>query len=94
MENDIKNSIFAMSTIDKLINRFRSIPSDFTFEELVRLLNHYGYVLENKGKTSGSRIVFIGSKDKIIMHKPHPACVVKKASVKAILKYLITNKQM
>ncbi len=80
-----------MSTIDKLKDRFKSIPSDFTFEELVRLLNHYGYVMENKGKTSGSRVVFTNNIDKIIMHKPHPENVVKKAVVKAILSSLSTK---
>lgn len=81
-----------MSTIDKLKERFKSIPSDFTFEELVRLLNHYGYVVENKGKTSGSRIVFTNKGDKIIMHKPHPGNVVKKAVIRAIYNSLSTNK--
>lgn len=83
-----------MSTIEKLIDRFKSTPNDFTFEELVRLLSHYGYVLENKGKTSGSRVVFTNNSDKIIMHKPHPENVVKKAVIKAIQNTLSTNKSL
>ena len=48
-----------MSTLDKLKARFKTLPSDFSFEELERLLNSLGYELDNKGKTSGSRCVFI-----------------------------------
>ena len=62
-----------MSSKDKLISRFLTLPSDFTFEELERLLTIFGYAISNKGKTSGSRVVF---KDKeghpIMLHKPHP----------------------
>ncbi len=47
-----------MSSKDKLISRFLTLPSDFTFEELERLLTIFGYAISNKGKTSGSRVVF------------------------------------
>lgn len=32
-----------MGTHEKLIERFKAIPSDFTFDELERLLNGFGY---------------------------------------------------
>ena len=38
-----------MGTKDKLKKRFMSLPSDFTFEELERLLTSIGYVKSNKG---------------------------------------------
>ncbi|MBQ9409678.1 MAG: type II toxin-antitoxin system HicA family toxin [Clostridia bacterium] len=62
-----------MSTIDKLIERFKAFPADFRFDELVRLLAYFGYEENNKGKTSGSRVAFMRAKDgKIIfLHKPH-----------------------
>ena len=50
-----------------------SRPKDFTFDELTVLMSYYGYFLNNKGKTSGSRIEFIsfdGNKP-IRLHKPH-----------------------
>ena len=37
--------------------RFLSLPSDFTWDEMNRLLSLLGYTLENKGKTSGSRVL-------------------------------------
>ena len=67
-----------MSTKEKLLARFKALPSDFTFEELDRLLNNLGYERDNKGKTSGSRIVY---KDKdnapIMLHKPHPGNILR-----------------
>jgi poly-D-alanine transfer protein DltD len=74
-----------MSTKEKLIARFKALPSDFTFEELDRLLNNLGYEKDNKGKTSGSRVVY---KDKdntpIMLHKPHPGNIIKKYAMKQI----------
>jgi mRNA-degrading endonuclease RelE of RelBE toxin-antitoxin system len=47
-----------MSKHEKLIKRFKSQPKDFTYEEMKTLLNRLGYEEENKGKTSGSRVIF------------------------------------
>ena len=45
-----------MTSKDKLIDRFKSLPKDFTFEELEKLLGLFGFEQSNKGKTSGSRV--------------------------------------
>jgi hypothetical protein len=78
-----------MSSKDKLISRFLTLPSDFTFEELERLLTIFGYAISNKGKTSGSRVVF---KDKeghpIMLHKPHPGNIVKQYALRQVLEEL------
>ena len=47
-----------MGTKEKLIERFKSLPANFTFEEMERLLSIFGYEKSNKGKTSGSRVIF------------------------------------
>ena len=47
-----------MGTKEKLIARFMALPNDFTWEEMKRLLVALGYVPGNKGKTSGSRVIF------------------------------------
>ena len=39
------------------------MPTDFTFDELERLLKIFGYEKSNKGKTSGSRIIYKNKKD-------------------------------
>jgi len=38
-----------MGTKEKLIERFRHLPKDFTFEETVKLLGVFGYDVHNKG---------------------------------------------
>ncbi len=48
-----------MTKKDKLVKRFLQIPKDFTFEELISLLKHLGFEMNNKGKTSGSRVEFV-----------------------------------
>ena len=54
------------------------MPSDFTFDEMQQLLAGYGYEKDNKGRTSGSRVIFKnGSKRPIMLHKPHPGNIVK-----------------
>ncbi len=64
-----------MAAIDKLIERFKQRPADFTWDELVRLLKHGGYT-EQKGK--GSRRKFKRDGFPILsLHEPHPAKIVK-----------------
>ena len=66
-----------MGTKEKLIARFSTLPNDFTWEEMRRLLVALGYVPCNKGKTSGSRVIFKGEGMKpIMLHKPHPGNII------------------
>lgn len=74
-----------MVTKDKLIERFKRLPKDFTFDELTRLLEIYGFEKSNKGKTSGSRVVFkSGDLKPIMLHKPHPGNIVKGYALKQV----------
>lgn len=62
-----------MGTKEKLIERFKSQPNDFTFDEMEKLLSNFGYVKSIKGKTSGSRVIYKNEdKRPIMLHKPHP----------------------
>jgi hypothetical protein len=71
---------------EKLVERLRRRPSDFTFEELAALLGHYGYVMANPGKTGGSRVAFTNSEgDYIRIHKPHPRDILKLYQVDDII---------
>ena len=68
----------------KLIeDKFKVLSRDITYSEAVTLLNHYGYILDNKGKTSGSRVRFVqnGHCD-ILIHRPHPQKELKEYVVK------------
>lgn len=74
-----------MGTKEKLRERFLTMPSDFTFEELQRLLEGYGYEKCGKGRTSCSRVIFKNSaKRPIMLHKPHPGNIVKHYALKQV----------
>ena len=78
-----------MEKKEKLIARFSALPNDFTWEEMRRLLVALGYVPGNKGKTSGSRVIFKGEGLKpIMLHKPHPGNIIKGYVMKQIYHYL------
>ena len=61
-------------------------PKDFTYEEMKTLLNRLGYEEENKGKTSGSRVIFFNEQlqHSIFLHKPHPENIIKSYLMKYI----------
>lgn len=74
-----------MGTKDKLRERFLKMPSDFTFDEMQRLLEGYGYERRDKGRTSGSRVIFKnGERRPIMLHKPHPGNIVKGYAMKQV----------
>lgn len=62
-----------MGQKDKLIKKLKSNPRDFTFSEAETLLGYLSYERSNKGKTSGSRVMFVSENHaSILLHKPHP----------------------
>ena len=62
-----------MGQKEKLIEHLKSKPKDFTFNDAETLLGYFDYKRSNKGKTSGSRVMFISDKHPpIMLHKPHP----------------------
>lgn len=78
-----------MGRTEKLIVRFMTLPTDFTLDEMSRLLTALGYEIGNKGKTSGSRVIFKGvGKRPIMLHKPHPGNIIKEYVMKQVYTYL------
>lgn len=79
-----------MSKQNKLLKRFSSKPSDFTYEELKKLLFGFDYMENTLGRTSGSRIAFVNSKNKHIirLHKPHPDNCLKRYQIDQIIESL------
>jgi len=74
-----------MSKKEKLKARFLSMPTDFHYDEMVRLLKYYNFEEVKKGKTSGSRVKFINDEGvPINMHKPHPSGIMKRYQLKQI----------
>ena len=88
-----KHTFVAMNKKEKLIKRFRTLPRDFTFEEVVSLFQNFGFELENKGATSGSRIKFYNEADQnaYIMHRPHPSNIIKGYMMRDILNFMMKN---
>ncbi len=78
-----------MSNKEKLIKKLKSRPKDFTFEEAETLLKHFTYCRSNKGRTSGSRVIFVSeSHPPILLHKPHPRKELLDYQVKQLIDIL------
>ena len=79
-----------MGRIEKLISRLLSVPNNFTWAKLVKILQHFGYTeYKSKGKTGGSRRKFVNDTKQIIsLHEPHPQKTVNKYVLKQIIKQL------
>jgi hypothetical protein len=78
-----------MGKKEKLIKRLKSKPTDFTFDEAETLLGYLNYERKNKGKTSGSRVMFTSDKRAtILMHKPHPGNELKAYQVQQLIDIL------
>lgn len=80
----------SMSKFEKAIERFKSVPSDYTYDELKNLLSKMDFEEFNQGKTSGSRVRFYRKKDdvSISIHKPHPGNIMKRYAIKLIIEEL------
>ncbi len=81
-----------MSGKEKLVERFLRQSKDFTYQELSKLLSGFGYIKENKGRTSGSRVLFYNKEKEhsIMLHKPHPGNIIKSYALKYVLQELET----
>ena len=75
-----------MSKVEKLIEKLKSKPKDFTWAELQKVLSHFGYE-EKAGK--GSRRKFISTDGKVIsLHEPHPKKILKSYRIEQIVEHL------
>jgi len=78
-----------MSKKEKLLQRLKSKPKDFTYDELKTILNYLEFFEDNKGKTSGSKVEFKNYLDrKIRLHKPHPSKILKQYQINEIIELL------
>jgi hypothetical protein len=76
-----------MSRKQKLIDRLNARPKDFTYDEARTLLGLYGFTEDNKGRTSGLRVMFINKEidESFRLHKPHPVNALKDYQIKNLL---------
>lgn len=78
-----------MSKKQKLIDRFLSMPADFHYDEMAKLLGYFGFEEVKIGKTSGSRVKFENREGvPVMLHKPHPSGIMKKYQMKQVKEIL------
>ena len=78
-----------MSHKEKLIQKLKSRPKDMTFEEVESLLKYLTYSRSDKGRTSGSRVMFVSDQyAPILLHKPHPRKELLAYQVKQLIEVL------
>ena len=70
-----------MTQWEKLLQKLRTKPRDFRYDDVKKLLEGYNFVEVQKGKTSGSRVQFVRLPDGMpfAMHKPHTSGSALKA---------------
>ena len=77
-----------MGKKEKLIERLKSNPKDFTFDEMQTALESLGFEMSHKGKTGGSRVKFMKGNIAISMHKPHPRKELLEYQIKQVMEIL------
>jgi len=78
-----------MNRKEKLIARFLGMPSDFHYNEVVKLLRYFDFKEVSRGKTSGSRVKFMNPEGvPIMLHKPHSSGIMKRYQLKQIKEVL------
>ena len=82
-----------MTKREKILDRLLSKPTDFTWVELTKVLNGFGYSQISAGKTGGSRVRFVHPNyPPIILHKPHPKPILKRYQLEGIINLLKQEK--
>jgi len=76
-----------MSTHEKLLAKLINMNANFTWPELVRLLNSLGFV---QIQGSGSRVKFDHPTTKVLinLHKPHPGNEIKTYMRRQVIEHL------
>ena len=78
-----------MGQKEKLLLRLKTRPKDFTFDEAETLLHYLGFSRSNKGRTSGSRVMFVHpDHPPILLHRPHPRKELLSYQVNQLIEYL------
>ena len=78
-----------MGQKEKLIEKLKAKPKTFTFEDAERLLGYFSYSRSDKGRTSGSRVIFVSETHApILLHKPHPRKELLEYQIKQLTRTL------
>ena len=78
-----------MSKKEKLIQKLKAQSKSFSYEDAKVLLEYLNFLENNKGKTSGSRVMFsTQTHGNIMLHKPHPQKELKSYQIKQLKDFL------
>lgn len=78
-----------MSKKEKLIQKLKAQSKSFSYEDAKILLEYLNFLENNKGKTSGSRVMFSSeTHGNIMLHKPHPQKELKSYQIKQLKDFL------
>ena len=78
-----------MNKKEKLIQKLKVQSKSFSYEDAKVLLEYLDFWESNKGKTSGSRVVFTNELHRnIMLHKPHSQKELKKYQINQLKEFL------
>ena len=82
-----------MAKREKLLERLKGKPTNFTWDELVAVMEGLGYELK---KTGGSGRKFIHKESRVaaFLHEPHPGKFLKAYLIRDILAHLKQEKKI
>ena len=65
-------------------------PSTFPMRDFIRIMGSYGFALDEKGKTSGSRVRFYRESDGriLLIHAPHPSDKLKAGTIRRVVAFV------
>jgi hypothetical protein len=81
----------AVSQIDKLIAKLKNDPKDFTYPELRKVFQHFGYSEDTGGRTSGAGRSFVRDnkdEDTFYLHEPHKDNELRTYTIKQAVEHL------
>lgn len=74
-----------MGQKEKLIEQIKKQTEDIYLSDAEALLDYLEFTKSNKGKTSGSRVMFTSEEHgSILLHKPHPQKELKAYQVRQL----------
>jgi predicted RNA binding protein YcfA (HicA-like mRNA interferase family) len=77
-----------MSSISKAIERLRAGPADFTWDELVRVLTHFGYEDITTGGGSHRKFRNPATGRRLMLPKPHNPAIVRAYVLRDVVQQL------
>jgi predicted RNA binding protein YcfA (HicA-like mRNA interferase family) len=76
-----------MSKLEKSLGRLLSRPTDFTWRELITLMNALGFELRTIGG-SGRKFIQPETGATLFIHEPHPGSILKAYQIRAAIQFL------